>query len=309
MPLLYTHIPIYPSGMVSAQPFELPGDGRKVFFEIPGGGFRKEIFILQDGQFNEAAFANGSRLETGVRGLDRLFSMPHEAYAIVVDRAEYGLDPISLPISPIPVTFPEGKHATIKLRGSINAAIYPENPTWLARDYVNGVITSPEATARSILEETAREALTKVIAAAARQVSPQAFVGGVDSLSLELSREVTKAAAQRLPWCGVSRCQVSLSVENVEELLTISNESVVFGMEAKRKMLDILVQHFLNAPSPADTAQTLVAFIGANPGLPTNEVLDFCRGVVNLWNRADHTTFLATATKAGLLPGTKGGSC
>ena len=62
MPMLYDHIPISHSGMISSHPFDLPGDGRKVFFDIaPGGAFRKEIYILQDGRIKICLIYQRSR--------------------------------------------------------------------------------------------------------------------------------------------------------------------------------------------------------------------------------------------------------
>ncbi len=307
MPLLYDNIPITHSGMVSAQKFTLPGDNRKVFFDIyPDGTLRKEIYILMNNTFNANAFANGSRLETPVRGLERIFSAPHEAYAIVVERAERAVPVTKVDVASIPVTFSHGTNAEIRLNCTFSASIYPENPSWLARDYVEGIVTNPEVTAAAAIKDTLSNALTKLIPATAAQVSPQAFVGKLDELRLELSAMAVKGTSRLLPWCRVSRCEVKLTVENQQELLAESNSMVIWTRQTQQALLDAILNTFGSSPLPAEISQVITHFIDGNPGVSHSDIQDFCRNIYQLCQVTTPTALLNMYQKVSQLPSGKG---
>lgn len=307
MPLLYDNIPITHSGMVSAQKFTLPGDNRKVFFDIyPDGTLRKEIYILMNNTFNANAFANGSRLETPVRGLDRIFSHPHEAYAIVVERAERSIPVTKVDVASIPVTFSHGTNAEIRLNCTFTAAIYPENPSWLARDFVEGIVTNPEVTAVAAIKDILTNALTKLIPATAAQVSPQAFTGKLDELRLELSALAMKDTSRLLPWCRVSRCEVHLTVENQQELLTESNSIIIWSRQTQEALLKAILNTFGSTPLPAEIAQVITHYIDGNPGINPGDIQDFCKGIYNLCQVTTPTALLNTYQQISQLPSGKG---
>lgn len=307
MPVLYAHIPICSDGMVSAQPFSLPADGRRVFFDIsPGGAFRKDIFILTDGKFREEAFANGSRLETPIRGLDWLFASPHEAYAIVVDRTEVPLQTIPFRTADIPVTFPDGKNAVIKLSGSLTASIFPQNAALLAKDYADGLISSPEATAAATLKKALQTAAVRYIPAAAGQVSPQAFVGKVDELALELADIAARETERLLPWCRVCASDVCLTVENADQLVQESNAIYDMRTESLRALLNAILSTFGSSPLPPEVSQVLMSYIGSNPGISAAEVQNFCQGIFDICQVTSPQKLLAIYQQVAMLPAAGG---
>lgn len=309
MPVLYKQIPISVTGMVSAQRFDLPGDGRKVFFDIyPGGTFRKDIYIVMDGKLRKEAFENGTRMETPVYGMERVLSNPHEAFAIVVDRTEQLLQDIYIPITPIPVTFCDGRNSVIELSCSLRALVFPQDSAQLAQDFAEGIVSDPVQTAAGILKGVLLEAAAKLIPAALKQEKAINAVGRVDEMSLELARFAAKQTERLLPWCRVTACEVELTVDNMKELVDDSNFLNNLQVETQRKLLDAILSTFGSSPLPAEVSQVLLAFVQANPGLPSGEIKDFCQGIQALWSRTSPAALFAAANQVGLLPTPKGGN-
>lgn len=309
MPVLYKQIPLFHSGMISAERFELPGDGRKVFFDIsPGGTFRKEIFIVMDGKLKEDAFVNGSRLETPVRGFERLMASPHEAFAVVVERTEQPIAPIAIPITPIPVTFPDGRNSAVKLSGTLRATIFPENPARLAQDYADGVVSTPEEAAAGALKGALVRALTRGIPAIMKRGLPNDVLGWMDAFSLEAARLAAEETQRVLPWCRVPVCEVELTVQNLDQLLAESNSVYNLRVETQRKLLDAVIATFGNSPLPAEVSQVILAYVQANPGLPAGDIKDFCQGIHDIWQHTSPSALLNAARQVGLLPAGNGGS-
>ncbi|MBO7218271.1 MAG: hypothetical protein J6V50_06165 [Clostridia bacterium] len=305
MPLLYSQIPLYTSGMISSESFTLPRDGRRVQFLLGGeNDFRKKIFVLIDGEFD--SFANCSRMETPVSILDSLIPTPHEAYAIVVDTGEYRLPEVSVPITPVPVTFIHGKKAVIKFSAKIRASISARNPESLARDYVQGVVTSPQDIAAATLKTEFFKALTDRLPEMMYDESPEQTMGRVDSLSLSLASIVTDMTERKLHWCRINTCEVSLVIENVDMLIEEANTIYNLNIETKRKLLDSIISTFGMSPLPAEIATVIEKYAVSNPGLPAEDFTKFCQGVKSIWSRSTPADILSAAKQIGLISSSGG---
>ena len=286
MPVLYTQIPIQAEGMVSATAFDLPGDGRKVFFDIyPGGSFRKKVYISVDGEFRPDAFANGTPMQTPVRGIERVFANGHDAYAIVVDRTEVHLPTIGLDVMDVPVVFADGRSGTLKIRGELHASIFPEDPGLLASEFADGTTTDPENAAANCLKAAVMQDLLAEIEDAVSSRTPMDAVGLIPRVAFKLSGNAVDETQRRLPWCRVSACEVSLTVENLNEVISNTNVLPEFTMETKRKIVAALLDTFGADPLPAAVGQILSEYIKANPGLPGDEFHKLCSSTHALWKR------------------------
>lgn len=308
MPVLYKQIPLCHQGMLSALRFDLPGDGRKVFFDIsPGGTLRKEIYIVCDGVLRENRFANGSRLDTPVRGVERMLSSPHEAFAIVVEQADFTLDPIPVRLNPIPVTFADGRNAVIKLSGELNASICPIDPALLARHYVGGLVTVPEAAAAAVLKTALAEYAAGWLPKAMACKLPQEALGDIASIAVELGRLASDEVGRKLPWCQVTFCNLDLTVDNIDHIVDKSNTLADLTLETQRKLLDAIIGTFGTSPLPAEVSQVILAYVQSNPGLSAADLQNFCQGIQQLWHRSNPDALLQAARQVGLLPAGKGG--
>lgn len=307
MPLLFKEVSIQTNGMVCAEPFDLPVDGRKLFFNImPGGGFRKDIFLMVDGHLQENVFANGSRAQTPITGLERLVATPHEAYAIVVDRTEVPLEPIVLPKTVVPVVFNGGRAGTVDVHGTLRASIFPEDTRLLAQEFANGTVSNPNITAAGCLKFSVMQAAATVIPAAMRQTDPLEGASAIPEICLELARSAIRETECRLPWCRVAACEVELVVDNMEAVVENANFVLNLQTEVKRKLLDAMLSTFGSSPLPAEVSQVIQAYIQTNPGLPGNSIQDFCKCVNAIWARGGPDALISAASQAGILL-TKGG--
>ena len=300
MPLLYSQIPLYTSGMISSESFTLPRDGRRVQFLLGGeNDFRKKIFVLIDGEFD--SFANCSRMETPVGILDSLIPTPHEAYAIVVDTGEYRLPEITVPVTPIPVTFLHGKKAVVKFSARINVSICAKDPEALAREYVEGRITSPQNLALATIKTEFFKALTDRLPEMMQCESPEQTMSRVDAFALSLSSIVTDMAERKLRWCRMNTCEVSLAIENIDVLIEEANTIYNLNIETKRKLLDSIISTFGMSPLPSEIATVIEKYAVSNPGLPAEDFTRFCQGIKSIWSRSSPADILSAAKQIGLI--------
>ena len=303
MPLLYSQIPLYTSGMVSAQRFQMCRDGRRVLFDLgEQDGFRKKIFTIIDGEFKEG-FVNGSRMNTPVRLLDCFLPTPHEAYAIVVDCGEYRVPSINIPITPVPITFMDGKKSIVKFSASVTASISAKDPEGLAYDFAQGIVISPQELAAAVLKKELLKALTREIPEMMHNQSPANILNSVDFLALSLSDIATSETEKVLSWCRVNTCEVSIRVENIDSIIADSNAAYELNISIKRALVDAIITNFGVSPLPAEVSAVIKAFVQANPGITANDLQNFCQGLSGIWSRAGSSQLISAINQLGLTSG------
>ena len=309
MAMLFKEITLETDGMVCARQFDLPGDGRRVLFDItPGGTFRKDIYIIVDGKFQDIAFVNGSRIQSPIVGMERLIPSPHEAFAVVVDRTEVPLEPIMLPLTKLPVMFKGGKTGTIDVQGSVKAAVFPGDSQRLAHDYVDGVVSNPSETAAYCLKTAVIQAAATMIPRALNGGDPMAGVGMIQTMGIELAKHAAQAVERQLPWCHVSQTQVELTVVNMDLVVDNANFLLNLELETKRKVLEAIVAHFGTGPLSPEVGMVIKAFIEANPGVAGKGIDDFCQCIRKICECGGTEMLMRFAQQAGVYPLRLGGA-
>ncbi len=276
MALSYSEVLLNSTGMVSAQHFPLPRDGRRVMFSTNDGmELFKKFFILIDGEFY--SFKNGSRMDTPVGALGKFFSSPHEAFVVIVDTRACNISEITIPITPVTVMFPHGKQAVIRFSGKLKASIAAKDPEDLASAYVQGV-TSPTHTAEAVFKEAFREAVITEIPDIINN-NPTQTINMVDHLSIKLKHIIEYNVERKLPWCTVNTCEVNLTIENIDTLIDEANVPIVFDMETKRTLLTAILSTYGKTPLSPEVASVIRDFIINNPGITTADCINFCKGI------------------------------
>lgn len=304
MPLTYTEATLDCQGMLSVVPFDLVGDGRRLFFNIPNGTLKKEVYTVIDGKLNESPFRNGSRMETPIRGLERVVQSPHESYAIVVDRGEYSLGSIPLTsLKPIPVTFDDGQKACISLTGALYASACITDTCQLVKTYLNCSLTSPEATITATMEDCMTRLSPHLVRDALRHADPHEALGLVDSIALDLADEVAAEAQRRLGWMRITSCRLDLQVANVEELVRLSNTVYEERKAVKEKLLDVFLQTYGKSPIPPEMVQLLVSYAQTHPGEDASKLISLCTELKNLCQLHTPAAVFQQCRQMGLLGG------
>ena len=298
MALTYSTEFIDSTDMISAQRFQLHRDGRRVQFETTtGDNLFKKIFLLIDGELTE--FKNGNKMDTPIGIGGQLFSAPHEAYAILVDTRAYYVPEVSVPITPVTVMFPHGKHGVIKLSGNLKASIAANDPETLAQAFVNG-LTSPTLAAEKVFKEVFQEAIVNEIPEIIKN-NPMDVINMVDYLSIKIKNLIQYTVERRLPWCRVNTCEVMLTVENVDELIETTNEPYVISLETKRTLLAAILKNFGTSPLPPEISNIIAAYVANNPGLPVDDLMKFCKSIKEEYSISGSIEPYNTAKQFGLL--------
>ncbi|MBE6957614.1 MAG: hypothetical protein E7447_00485 [Ruminococcaceae bacterium] len=304
MPLTYTDAYLNCSGPLSVIPFELAGDGRRLFFNCPGGTLRKDIFTVIDGKLNETPFQNGSRMETPIRGLERLSPNPHEAYAIVVDREVFPIGSISLANrKAIPVVFDDGQKACITLTGTVRASACITDPCALVKDYLQTGMQSPEATISAALEECLLDNYPTTVSSALRQADPHDALGMVDTIALELGKEIARQTQKQLDWMRITDCKVQLEIANMEEVVQKSNTLYLERKQMREKIMGVLLETYGKSPIPGEMVQLIVSYVQTHPNDDHTKLLGICTELKNLCQLHSPATIFQHCQRLGYLGG------
>lgn len=306
MPLAYTEVPVSTCGILTECLFPLVGDGRRLYFNMGGGSARKNIYISIDGQLNETPFANGSRLDSPIRGMERVIAAPHEAYAYIIDRSEALLPSLTIPMNPVPITFDDGQRAVISLSGVLTASIRVSDPNQLIHAYLDMGIRSPESAAAAALKKAAAHAVTFRVPDTLRASSPHDAIGCLDTLALELADQVAVHAESDLPWMEITRCEVQLQIVNLQEVIDRSNTLYALNTRVKERLLEAVLQTYGANPLPPEIGQILISYVQTNPGVELDKLVQVCGELKTLCGYASPALLLQTVCQMGLLPAAGG---
>lgn len=273
----YDSFSLQPTGMLSMHCFPLPRDKRTVQFRLPADQApTTDIYLYIDGQLQAKAFSNNGPMSTPVTFGERFFPKPHDAFAILVSRADISLDGIQPKVSDISLSY-NGYKVVAHFQSTLQATIRCADTRALAKAYLNGT-KNPEASVRSALERHFTDAADKILGEHREDglLTPETVVNKLSELRGQIQREALSNMSREYHWISVSQVSFCLSLTNTEEVLQPINNEVRSQEDARHRVFEAVIELLGKPLLTPELTQLIQSYINSQPDfMDENKILDF----------------------------------